>query len=291
MQRWPEEHLKILHDRYPTNGTNIPELLQHYTVSLIKTKARSLKLSCDKFEKVTFQGKPASMRQVLMYYHVSKRCVTNAEGAGISRQELVDRFQIMHMEVDGALCRTVSSFVLPRSAYFEYNGFLWTPKCYVDLYHPEWTVDSFVNARQIHGFSADEAFSYLSSNRLDPSWSDEENKILVENQNLPLDQLAPLLPGRSEGAIRAHAKKCGIRVFQYNGGIGLSKANQEIEVASFAYIGTDGLTYYFAKCAVCRRALLLPTTRAMEFRHSDSICSELSVPSDMNIPWDVRRIT
>lgn len=74
--------------------------------------------------------------------------------------------------------------------------------------------------------------------------------------------------------------------------ISVSLRSSALKPVYSAYIGTDNLKYYFARCTSCGAILLLSAKQVVEFRHGE-LCTTMLVPSCVRIPtrftWDIEK--
>lgn len=159
--RWSESDIKLLQENYKDKGADIPELLKKYSASAIRSKAANLGLKHVEFGSVRFQGKDVSMRTVERFYNLQHGIVSYAARHGISRQQLVDRFERMHIAVNGNQIRTVESFTRPFKDYIQCDEKLWSPTIYKKWYSPLWEPEQLMHVKRKYKLTAQQALDYL----------------------------------------------------------------------------------------------------------------------------------
>lgn len=289
---WTAQEDEILHEKYKTMGTAIPELRENHTRAAILARAQKFGLKCSDIpDKVTFLGDVCEYSEFLRRCNVSKATVHKLRDAlNMSIQEICSYLERFYLPTSEGLLRTATFLVYPEDRYIHAIGKYWGVSHYISYFKPTWTREQYVNVRNNYGYTATEAAAFLSDDKLlRKVFTEEENKIIARNADKSAEEIAQMLGrGRDATSVYERAKRMGIKVRTRDGVVPIFISNlKSVRKSASAYTGLDGRVYYFLICATCGRVVCLPFDSAVSFRHGDT-CITYEIPAGVQLPESIR---
>ena len=224
--------MSVLRQKYPSCGTNIPELLGRHSAPSIRSTAGRLG--------IIYEGSRSFMGRSIVYKDVTYDSVFKA-------------------------CEAAN------------------------LYHG--AVSQLVSQLQV---SHQEAFDILLKRKQEASPSDFP-LVLGDFVCNNLDDVAAYFGLSSKGVIRSYmsAKKCdlatAIEYYRSSNPRRSCLGYSSFRAVSYAYRGTDGLSYFFCICSRCNSVLLLPSDKMGSFQHGE-LCASYCIPDILEVPAQITKM-
>lgn len=318
---WNKEKLDLLREKYPTQGSEIPELLQHHSKKAIASQA--MKLGVKRYgntwppeddaliaEKYPTQGYnipellprhtklaiSARAKDLGIRSDSVRNAWTEEEYAilrenyaqlGVNIPELLERHtrqSIQGKAGDLGLTRKSKPWTEEEVALLREHYF--TNGTNIPELRVTRSVTDIRNKAQSLGLRVStDLLNRGAIVGIGAKWSDAEENILREyGPECTVEELAEKLPGRTIIAIQGRMRQLGVLS---NIASSVSRSNKNIAAAASAYVGVDDKQYLFVRCAVCGSVLLLPKECAESFVHG-TMCVEHAVPGCVALPLKFR---